>query len=510
MNFALLGILLLISPIASQFSSQQKLNTTLLFPNITNFPGNFYAGYVNVTNGRQFYYWVYQNKNLTLDAPTIMWMNGGPGCSSLGGATSEVGPVIMSSMVNTSGTYPYWVNEFSWNSIGNQIFIEFPAGVGFSTKPDNLPQNDYTTAVDNRMALQQIFDSFQLWTNDFYILGESYAGVYVPSLAYEIDQFNSNPQNTKKFPLKGFSTGNGCTHPAFQCQMQNQQQWPQLRQLYEQGKVSEDMFQNYMETCFLNGDITAGQNTDDCYTLMNTILQSAGCNYNANPPFINWYDIYRACEPENNNGVKQHQYDQARFRKNLLKNQTRNNGSQANNFTINPDSPCVDNTALHNFLNNRSLWSALNVNSSNYKSDFVWHDCAEDISFTITNGSYWIYQQLVGKGYKIFIYSGNTDLCVPIPGTRKWISLLRQDLGLNLIEPMRPWYIAGNTTAQPQLAGFVESYEGLTFVEVQGVGHMVPQWARGAALQMVTSLVTGQEFPTYDSLASTNQMQEEL
>ena len=38
------------------------------------------------------------------------------------------------------------------------------------------------------------------------------------------------------------------------------------------------------------------------------------------------------------------------------------------------------------------------------------HDCADTLTFTVTNGSYWIYKQLVNRGYKILIYSGNTDL----------------------------------------------------------------------------------------------------
>ena len=55
---------------------------------------------------------------------------------------------------------------------------------------------------------------------------------------------------------------------------------------------------------------------------------------------------------------------------------------------------------------------------------------------------------------------------MPIPGTRKWITMLREELGLQIIEPLRPWYVPGNTTSQPQLGGYVEQYEGLTFVEV--------------------------------------------
>ena len=52
---------------------------------------------------------------------------------------SETGPFILPSMVSVAGSYPNWANDFSWNSIAHEIYVEFPGGVGFSTKPDNLP-----------------------------------------------------------------------------------------------------------------------------------------------------------------------------------------------------------------------------------------------------------------------------------------------------------------------------------------------------------------------------------
>ena len=45
-----------------------------------------------------------------------------------------------------------------------------------------------------------------------------------------------------------------------------------------------------------------------------------------------------------------------------------------------------------------------------YNFNKLRHDCADTLTFTVTNGSYWIYEHLINRGYKIFIYSGNTDL----------------------------------------------------------------------------------------------------
>eukprot|EP00828_Plagiopyla_frontata_P047170 TRINITY_DN864_c0_g1_i4.p1 TRINITY_DN864_c0_g1~~TRINITY_DN864_c0_g1_i4.p1 ORF type:complete len:250 (-),score=18.49 TRINITY_DN864_c0_g1_i4:111-860(-) len=240
-------------------------------------------------------------------------------------------------------------------------------------------------------------------------------------------------------------------------------------------------------------------NSDARNNYTNLIFTGAGCDYYAEPPFVNWYDLYRACEPSQSNSTPQVTHKQVQFMKRFKKNPNiTQNQEQQNAFNIDPSNPCCDNTALYNFLNDRNLWPHLNINSSFYTQDFKWLDCADVLTFTVTNGSYWIYKHLVNRGYKIYIYSGNTDLCVPVTGTRKWLSMLREELNLEMIEPMRPWYIPGNSTSEPQLGGFVEQYQGITFVEVQGVGHMVPEWARSAAWEMVYSLVNGKDLPKYE------------
>ena len=65
----------------------------------------------------------------------------------------------------------------------NVIYLESPPGVGFSTTT-NYKFSDNDTALINLAALRVFFERFGYTSNDFYISGESYAGIYVPTLAY--------------------------------------------------------------------------------------------------------------------------------------------------------------------------------------------------------------------------------------------------------------------------------------------------------------------------------------
>jgi len=90
------------------------------------------------------------------------------------------------------------------------IYFESPVGVGFSYS-DNIADykcTDDTTANDNMHAMEKFFELFPEYKNqDFFITGESYGGVYVPTLAEAIVK---NKDYTGA-PLKGIAVGNGCT-----------------------------------------------------------------------------------------------------------------------------------------------------------------------------------------------------------------------------------------------------------------------------------------------------------
>lgn len=124
------------------------------------------------------------------------------------GLMTEIGPFIFDS------NPPYGILQddgFGWNKHANLIFLESPAGVGFS-KIDNTTvynYNDTNTASDNYAALQVWFARFKTYQGrDFFISGESYGGMYIPFTAKAVVDGNANSANIK-INLKGVLIGNG-------------------------------------------------------------------------------------------------------------------------------------------------------------------------------------------------------------------------------------------------------------------------------------------------------------
>ncbi|KAF4356214.1 hypothetical protein G4B88_002826 [Cannabis sativa] len=140
-----------------------------------------YAGFITVhkIHGRALFYWFYEASSLPHQKPLVLWLNGGPGCSSVGyGATQEIGPFI----VDTNG-HSLKFNPASWNKEANMLFLESPIGVGFSysnTTTDYENLGDEFTANDAYTFLHEWFLKFPSYKNhSFYIAGESYAGKYL-------------------------------------------------------------------------------------------------------------------------------------------------------------------------------------------------------------------------------------------------------------------------------------------------------------------------------------------
>ncbi|GKV30396.1 hypothetical protein SLEP1_g39211 [Rubroshorea leprosula] len=128
----------------------------------------------------------------------------GPGCSSFGyGAMEELGPFRVNSDNKT-----LYRNPYAWNNVANVIFLESPAGVGFSysnRSSDYTNVGDKKTAEDSYTFLVNWLERFpQYKTRDFFIAGESYAGHYVPQLAYTILSKNKKSNKTV-INLKGIA-----------------------------------------------------------------------------------------------------------------------------------------------------------------------------------------------------------------------------------------------------------------------------------------------------------------
>uniref|UniRef100_A0A803PQV5 Carboxypeptidase n=1 Tax=Cannabis sativa TaxID=3483 RepID=A0A803PQV5_CANSA len=164
-----------------------------------------FSGYVKVNDKKNislFYYFVEAETDPT-SKPLVLWLNGGPGCSSLGvGAFSENGPFRPNGKVLLR-------NEYSWNKEANMLYLETPVGVGFSYSTDTssyVAVDDEATARENLVFLQRWFKKFPHYKNtDLFLTGESYAGHYIPQLAKLMVQVN---RKKKVFNLKGIALGN--------------------------------------------------------------------------------------------------------------------------------------------------------------------------------------------------------------------------------------------------------------------------------------------------------------
>ena len=143
----------------------------------------WYSGFLNVRpTGKGLHYVFIESLSQPSPDPIMIWFNGGPGCSSLLGMFQENGPYIID-----DGETIIKPNPYPWNQESNLLYIESPAGVGFSygQTPEDLIHTDMTQSEDAFAALQDFYMAFPAYKNNsLYITGESYAGIYGPYLAW--------------------------------------------------------------------------------------------------------------------------------------------------------------------------------------------------------------------------------------------------------------------------------------------------------------------------------------
>lgn len=160
---------------------QQTANTTKFKVDGTSLPfvdwdvGESYAGLLPISNQpdvSELYFWFWPSDNPQADDEILIWLNGGPGCSSLEGFLQENGPISWQ-----YGTYRPVENPYTWNNLTNVVWIEQPAGTGFSPQKKTPPAtNEIEVAAQFLGFWENFVDTFGLHNRKVYISGESYAG----------------------------------------------------------------------------------------------------------------------------------------------------------------------------------------------------------------------------------------------------------------------------------------------------------------------------------------------
>jgi carboxypeptidase C (cathepsin A) len=200
-----------------------------------------FSGYADVDQDQHIFFWFFEARNQDpTTAPLTVWINGGPGSSSMIGLFQELGPCG----VGPDGK-PY-NNPYSWSNVSNMLFIDQPTQVGFSysvpihgymdpnsgdivqtekcpanasascgtwSLPSlNLTANSTLNAAPNFWkTIQGFMGAFPQYSrNDFNFASESYGGHYGPVFNEYIEEQNDkNIPGAKEIKLKTVLIGNG-------------------------------------------------------------------------------------------------------------------------------------------------------------------------------------------------------------------------------------------------------------------------------------------------------------
>ncbi|KAH9479646.1 Carboxypeptidase S1 [Psilocybe cubensis] len=146
------------------------------------------SGYIDVGTNMSMWFWFFESRESPETAPFTLWLNGGPGCSSMIGLFQENGPC----QVNPDGATTV-LNPFSWNNISNMIYIDQPIGTGFSFGTDTV-NSTLAASPFVWQAFQVLFESNEFakyQSREFIFATESYGGHYGPAMVTFFDQQNA-------------------------------------------------------------------------------------------------------------------------------------------------------------------------------------------------------------------------------------------------------------------------------------------------------------------------------
>lgn len=442
-------------------------------------PSRWYSGYLNYTFQNiqiRTHYVLVEAEELgdesnDEDKRLVYWSNGGPGASSMYGLLTEIGQLILSD--DSLKTEEYKVtgiptpiyNRYGWTRFGSLLIIDQPAPVGFSycnndTKSHScggIAWTDELSSDNAYLALQTFFKMFPCEkSKDLYLTGESYAGIYIPTLARRIVKDIKN----SGILLKGLAIGDGCTGTKTGIcgdltSVGFGDYW-NLLFLAGHHQIPIVDFRRIMKACKHNdqaGFLTSdSQEDEDCKSILTKVKKELGGYFE--------YSLYDECT----------------YRRGLL-----GVHDSLNNWS------CGGGLVMEEYLKLAVVQEALHV-----KSNFLITDNAEgDFDYTPTEPDITGFYQEINEKFRVLIYNGDTDPAITSFAAENWTS----HLGFNESQHWRSWTI----DSCQQTGGYVTRYEGnFDFLTIRGAGHMVPTEKSAATFAFIGAWINDQDYPSFD------------
>uniref|UniRef100_A0A672TYZ3 Carboxypeptidase n=1 Tax=Strigops habroptila TaxID=2489341 RepID=A0A672TYZ3_STRHB len=433
-----------------------------------------FSGYLCAGPGKRLHYWFVEAQSNPQSSPLVLWLNGGPGCSSMEGFLKEHGPFL----VQPDGvTLKY--NDYAWNKIANVLYLESPAGVGFSYSDDKkYATNDTEVAHNNYLALKDFLRLFpEYCKNDLYLTGESYGGIYIPTLAEWVMQDPS-------LNLKGIAVGNGLSsyeindnslvYFAYYHGLLGTELWKDL-QTFCCSQEKCNFHDNSNLNCTLKVRGAAAPEHVPCTGLLllqsfQPVLHHSGCRYESD--YLITHDL-------GNSFIRmpmRFSWRQNLFRMPVARNKVR------------MDPPCTNSTDISVYLNAPEVRKALHISPEAPE----WQVC----SFEVNRGYKRLYMQmndqylklLGATKYRILVYNGDVDMACNFLGDEWFVDSLCQKVQV----ARRPWLYTER--GENQIGGFVKEFTNIAFLTVKGAGHMVPTDRPLAAFTMFSRFIRNEPY----------------
>ncbi|XP_065155398.1 venom serine carboxypeptidase-like [Atheta coriaria] len=393
-----------------------------------------YSGYLTAdesTNSHLFF-WYFPAAKVSTKTPLILWLNGGYGTSSLYGLFAEIGPFHPISSTELK------LRQHSWHKQYNLLFIDNPVGVGYSRTQKGHTVNEAQAGRDLYTVMRQFYRLFpELMSNDFYIAGESYAGKYIPSLAYTI---HMNNQKTKqKINFKGLIIGNGFIDPI------NQLNYADF--LYQQGLVDKEEADELNATQNKCIDLISNKNYTEAFKVFSDIIYgdvdfTPYGSFFAN--FTGFSNYYNYLIPDDTNPIKLY---------------------------------------TEQFLNKKDVKRALHVD----EDEFLLNGNKVQRSEVMESAVTWLSELL--SHYRVLLFAGQLDIIVGYHNVHNFIENMSFSGDDEFMKaPRVKWHVGDD------LAGYCRSAGNITEIMVRNAGHAVPKDQPLFTLDMIDRFINNKTF----------------
>ncbi|KAL3831849.1 hypothetical protein ACJMK2_023548 [Sinanodonta woodiana] len=376
-------------------------------------------------------------KENTDNAPVVLWLQGGPGVSSLFGLFVEQGPI----MVTKDGKV--MLRDVTWNKRYSLLYIDNPVGTGYSfTQADaGYATNEADVGRDLYSCLYQFFTVFNEYQkNDFYATGQSYAGKYVPTISYYIHM--KNPTAAMKINLKGMAIGNGLTDP--ETMMSEYATF-----MYSIGLLDENQRAYFQSMTDMAVAYIRDKQFVKAILIMDLLLNGELTKY---PSYF--YNV---------TGTKNYY-----------------------NFLL------TEYPADFNYY--RSFATSPEIRRSIHVGNLTYHD-AEEVRTHLLDDIMDTIKPLISvlmENYKVMFYNGQLDIIIAVPMTEAFIlSIPWSGQDIYRTVDRKIWKMNPNDT---EVAGYVRQVKNFYQVIVRGAGHTVPYDQPARAWDMIQRFIENKSF----------------